>query len=121
MSKRYLRQLRADMARVENLSILTHGITLERFGYRIWPDRGTVVAEAFLAGLERAERKAGVPVYGLLLDARPDDHDGERPENPFTRAYRVRDRALIAAGRFSAVVTAVIADAAGEAAEGMTT
>lgn len=113
MTKRYLRQLRADMARVDQLDGVA-GLV----GIRCWPDRGKAALEAFLTGLERAERKAAVPVYGLWIEPPPDDWDGAPPDPDFkhatfTRAWRIQDRTMIAAGRFDEVTEAVIDDAAG--------
>jgi hypothetical protein len=60
MSKRYLRQLRADMACVEKLQVATPP-SRASFAFRIWPDHGSPTAlAAFLDGLARAERRTEV-------------------------------------------------------------
>jgi hypothetical protein len=116
MSKRYLRQLRAEMACVERLQVARHQAR-GRFGYRCWPERGGKARRAFIDGLVRAEHKAGMPVYGILLPSTPDgwqrgdpEPDSSELELELVTVWRARDGMSLGEGTWERVVDLIEAD-----------
>jgi hypothetical protein len=100
VTKRYLRQTRAEMARLERLNIATRGNV--SFCLRCWADRDEKVRAAVLDGLVRVELKAHVPVYALLSDPGDD-------RSP-TEVWRVHNRAYLGVVSLERVIDLIYAD-----------